>query len=171
MSFTKKKQKNKEWGPCHKYSHTHAHGTTKTPDETARRNPSTSRWTPSQTPRGKHTSGTTKTPDTQREETPRHHHRGPSPALARNAPNTLGLANKLQILVVSRFHDVLFPSLSESLPLVVALAPPPSLVLGLVLVAHHETVEAVLVVLVLKGKKNKKTKQKTGRRLQKHASL
>lgn len=137
-------------------AHTGANGTTKMPDETARRNSSTSRRTPSQNPGGKHTHGTTKTPDTNRNETPRHHHRRPSPTLASNAPNTLGLANKLQILVVSRFHDVLFPSLAESLPLVVALAPPPSLVLGLVLVAHHETVEAVLVILVLKGNNSNK---------------
>ena len=83
----------------------------------------------------------------------------------RSAPDTLGLANKLQILVVSRFHDVFFPSLAEAFPLVVAaLAPPPSLVQRLFLVAHHETVKAVLVVLVLNG-------NKAGRRLQKHASL
>lgn len=70
----------------------------------------------------------------------------------RNAPNTLGLADKLEILVVCRFHDILFPSLAEAFPLVVAatLAPPPSLVLRLVVVAYYETVEAVLVVLVLR---------------------
>lgn len=69
----------------------------------------------------------------------------------------LRLPDEFQVFLVGDFHPVILSGLSEAFPLVVATAliPPPlpsvrPVVLVLVvLVSDHETVEAVLVVLVL----------------------
>lgn len=69
-------------------------------------------------------------------------------------PDPLRLSDELEVLVVSGLYAVLLPGLPEAFPLVVAAAaliPPPfpAVRAVVVLVSDDETVETVLVVLVL----------------------